>query len=139
VSFITTANDYSLTGNLDKGVVDSMLRRIFPKVVQSFKIETVTSRAPTYCYRPSKVLRISPSLVIKLIQIADALNTDTTKIIDTLTDYTLDVKESTMKSAFHEFLFPVADGICEHIKTMKRSSTIGERRFIKHIGKQVSE
>ncbi|PIG90305.1 hypothetical protein AARAC_010814 [Aspergillus arachidicola] len=58
---------------------------------------------------------------------------DSTRIINTLTEYTLDVKDETEESTFHDFLLPVANGLCAHIDTTKRSSTGSERRFIKHM------
>ncbi|KAE8394112.1 hypothetical protein BDV23DRAFT_179916 [Aspergillus alliaceus] len=140
VSFITSAHDYSHTGNLDKGEVDAMFKRLFPEIVRSFKVERGTRLRPgetyawiSYCHPPEKTSRISPELVVKLIQSADATDNDITGIMNTLTEYTLNVKGSEMESAFHEFLLPVVNGLCGHIKATKRSSTTGERRFIKQV------
>ncbi|KAB8224116.1 hypothetical protein BDV33DRAFT_227489 [Aspergillus novoparasiticus] len=141
VTFITSAHDYSLSGKFDKEEADAVLKALFPKVVASFKIESATSSHPTQnSYGgtsgydgPSNNSRISPSLVVKLIQFADATGNDSTQLINTLTEYALDVKEGTEESTFHDFLFPVANGICAHIDTTNRSSTGSERRFMKHM------
>ncbi|KAB8251929.1 hypothetical protein BDV35DRAFT_387690 [Aspergillus flavus] len=141
VAFITSAHDYSLSGKFDKEEADAVLKALFSKVVASFNIESVTSSHHTRGLYggtsgydgPSNNLRISPSLVVKLIQFADATGNDSTKLINTLTEYTLDVKEGTEESTFHDFLFPVANGICAHIDTTERSSTGSERRFMKHM------
>ncbi|OGM50443.1 hypothetical protein ABOM_000897 [Aspergillus bombycis] len=58
---------------------------------------------------------------------------DSMGVINALTEHALDVKEGTEESAFDDFLFPVANGICAHIDTANRSSTASERRFIKHM------
>ncbi|KAJ1714668.1 hypothetical protein NYO67_3155 [Aspergillus flavus] len=141
VAFITSAHDYSLSGKFDKEEADVVLKALFSKVVASFNIESVTSSHHTQGLYggtsgydgPSNNLRISPSLVVKLIQFADATGNDSTKLINTLTEYALDVKEGTEESTFHDFLFPVANGICAHIDTTERSSTGSERRFMKHM------
>ncbi|KNG87017.1 hypothetical protein ANOM_004695 [Aspergillus nomiae NRRL 13137] len=140
VAFLTSAHDYSLAGKFDKANADVELKALFSKIVASFKIESATSSHPNqssyrrvYNYDLSNTTsRISPSLVVKLIQFADATGNDSTGVINTLTEHALDVKEET-ESAFHDFLFPVANGICAHIDMTNRSSTASERRFIKHM------
>ncbi|KAE8137651.1 hypothetical protein BDV38DRAFT_271224 [Aspergillus pseudotamarii] len=141
VAFITSAHDYSLAGKFDMDEADRMLTALFSKIVASFKIESATSSRPKQspyggvfnCDQPSNTLRISPSLVVELVQFSDATGNDGMGIIHTLTEYALDVKEETEESAFHDFLFPVANGICAHIDATGRSSTGSERRFIKHM------
>ncbi|KAE8339786.1 hypothetical protein BDV24DRAFT_152562 [Aspergillus arachidicola] len=118
VAFITSAHDYSLDGTIDKDEADKVLKALFSKIGASFKIDSATS---------------SHHKQIKLVQLADATGNDSTRIINTLTEYTLDVKDETEESTFHDFLLPVANGLCAHIDTTKRSSTGSERRFIKHM------
>ncbi|KAE8359661.1 hypothetical protein BDV27DRAFT_149383 [Aspergillus caelatus] len=141
VAFITSAHHYSLVGKFDEDEADAVLTALFSKVVASFNIENATSSHPKQspygrvfnCDQPSNTSRISPSLVVELIQFSDVTGNDSMGIINTLTEYALDVKEETEESVFHDFLFPVANGICAHIDTTGRSSTGSERRFIKHM------
>ncbi|KAE8419045.1 hypothetical protein BDV36DRAFT_282463 [Aspergillus pseudocaelatus] len=123
VAFITSAHHYSLAGKFDEDEADAVLTALFSKVVASFNIESATSSHPKQspygrvfnCDQPSNTSRISPSLVVELIQFSDVTGNDSMGIINTLTEYALDVKEETEEN------------------TTGRSSTGSERRFIKHM------
>ncbi|PWY95940.1 hypothetical protein BO94DRAFT_455780 [Aspergillus sclerotioniger CBS 115572] len=136
VSFMASAKEFSATGTSDAvKVVDAMLEMLFPKIVQSFKIDNIIGSGPHQSSygRRNKIPPVSPNLVISLIQLADALKLNTTEIFNNLTEYTLDMEESGMEYTFHLFLLPLAAGICDHIEETQRDSTGSERRFIKHM------
>ncbi|THC89240.1 hypothetical protein EYZ11_011308 [Aspergillus tanneri] len=121
ISFITSANDRARTGNLDKDAIEN--------ATSLRPVQTPYSWS-SYCVEPITASRIAPDVVIKLIKLADATDNDITGIMGTLTEYSVNVKRSEMESAFYQFLFPVANGICEHIRTTKRPFTTGEQHFI---------
>ncbi|KAE8374594.1 hypothetical protein BDV26DRAFT_295802 [Aspergillus bertholletiae] len=138
IAFITSAHGNSLTGSSNKGEADAVLKALLLKLLEHFKFGQAACSYPNrgahgwifYRDRLGVPSRISLSLVMKLIQFANSTDYDTTGIFTALTEYFLTVKETEKKSAFHDFLFPIADGICADIDTTQRSPTGSERQFI---------
>lgn len=140
LSFIFSTNQCSLGNNLENDVVGAMIKSLLPKVIHSFKIE----HASDLTFRDSNIeyghyrsyisrqknTRVAPSLVIKLIQLANSTNIDTGVIMAVLLKYADNVKGDAACGAFNEFLFPVATGILNHTTQTKRQPTAEAKDFI---------
>ncbi|EED16610.1 conserved hypothetical protein [Talaromyces stipitatus ATCC 10500] len=135
-SFIISANECLPAENSHEDAIAGMIRRLFPKAIQSFKIEHESNLSFSGAHTNShtsygwKNICISPTLVIKLIKLASSMETDTDGVMNVLARYANNVRGDAAASAFHEFLFPVAMGICEDIAQTKRSWTAGEKDFL---------
>ncbi|KAI9040281.1 uncharacterized protein KD926_008371 [Aspergillus affinis] len=135
LSFIVSVHEFSKTGNIDKGEVGQAIDRLFPAVIKNFKVESTTPLDYRDIYLDwslhahPQTSRVSPDWVIKLVKLADATNTNSTGIMDKLVEYAGNVKQDDTGSTFHEFLFPIAGGISEHIATTKRPVSPGEQKF----------
>ncbi|PYI11059.1 hypothetical protein BO78DRAFT_304123, partial [Aspergillus sclerotiicarbonarius CBS 121057] len=54
-------------------------------------------------------------------------------IFNNLTQYPLDVTESKVGDAFHDFLIPVVEEICTYMELKKRSPTVSEQQLVQDI------
>ncbi|OJJ68263.1 hypothetical protein ASPBRDRAFT_659851 [Aspergillus brasiliensis CBS 101740] len=129
-SFFTSAMDHLIDGRLDKKAVVAVLKKLVPKCINTFHIEYKTNYPHPVKYKP---LRISSRFVINMIRLADLTDIGNSGIANTLTEYALNLEDGSAASAFSGLLFPVAIGLCKHIDNTARSSSNGERQFVKQM------
>ncbi|OJZ83703.1 hypothetical protein ASPFODRAFT_62832 [Aspergillus luchuensis CBS 106.47] len=130
-SFFVSAYEYSRIHDLDlKGVVDAMIKHLFPPFARAFHI--VREHTFAYSRKHTLTFSIKPDTVVKVLRIGDIEDLDTTALFDTLTEFALNLREKDMGRVFSDFLLPVAKGVCDNVITSRSSSTTKQRRFFKH-------
>lgn len=137
-TFVVSANDYALRGNLDEREVGLLLGRLLPRIVQSFNIDFSKKSSTIYHHQYSQASDhryevMDPSILVKFLQLADISHVDSTEVLNKLTKYVETMEVNAMEDAFPKLLLPLANGICEHTEKMNGLSTDAQRRLVTKI------